>query len=154
MIRRPPRSTRTDTLFPYTTLFRSLGRKSPAYVPDDHPAVVPSGNSGWRSAWFRPLIGRVRRDHYVRFQYSRGDANTAPGHLFRASDTRSRRSGHSAGDYFRAAFSGGALRFGSTGTASQWRRCWSCSLNPRVARSEDLLLGKGGGRPGRTVGVP
>src|SRR3546814_2768968 len=25
MIRRPPRSTRTDTLFPYTTLFRSAG---------------------------------------------------------------------------------------------------------------------------------
>src|SRR3546814_18151919 len=29
MIRRPPRSTRTDTLFPYTTLFR---RTSPAYA--------------------------------------------------------------------------------------------------------------------------
>src|SRR3546814_2947886 len=30
MIRRPPRSTRTDTLFPYTTLFRSAGgRLSP-----------------------------------------------------------------------------------------------------------------------------
>src|SRR3546814_6303534 len=27
MIRRPPRSTRTDTLFPYTTLFRSLKRR-------------------------------------------------------------------------------------------------------------------------------
>src|SRR3546814_3751442 len=26
MIRRPPRSTRTDTLFPYTTLFRSIDR--------------------------------------------------------------------------------------------------------------------------------
>src|SRR3546814_14485624 len=26
MIRRPPRSTRTDTLFPYTTLFRSGGK--------------------------------------------------------------------------------------------------------------------------------
>src|SRR3546814_12655097 len=26
MIRRPPRSTRTDTLFPYTTLFRSAGQ--------------------------------------------------------------------------------------------------------------------------------
>src|SRR3546814_12143217 len=26
MIRRPPRSTRTDTLFPYTTLFRSMSR--------------------------------------------------------------------------------------------------------------------------------
>src|SRR3546814_3740363 len=28
MIRRPPRSTRTDTLFPYTTLFRSVTRAS------------------------------------------------------------------------------------------------------------------------------
>src|SRR3546814_8372811 len=28
MIRRPPRSTRTDTLFPYTTLFRSNGKVS------------------------------------------------------------------------------------------------------------------------------
>src|SRR3546814_18519351 len=27
MIRRPPRSTRTDTLFPYTTLFRSFGEQ-------------------------------------------------------------------------------------------------------------------------------
>src|SRR3546814_5023754 len=26
MVRRPPRSTRTDTLFPYTTLFRSAGQ--------------------------------------------------------------------------------------------------------------------------------
>src|SRR3546814_398669 len=31
MIRRPPRSTRTDTLFPYTTLFRSP--KSPSWCP-------------------------------------------------------------------------------------------------------------------------
>src|SRR3546814_9782074 len=29
MIRRPPRSTRTDTLFPYTTLFRSADPPSP-----------------------------------------------------------------------------------------------------------------------------
>src|SRR3546814_14327318 len=28
MIRRPPRSTRTDTLFPYTTLFRSVAAQS------------------------------------------------------------------------------------------------------------------------------
>ena len=27
MIRRPPRSTQAETLFPYTTLFRSLGNK-------------------------------------------------------------------------------------------------------------------------------
>src|SRR3546814_2506101 len=31
MIRRPPRSTRTDTLFPYTTLFRSVPRRERQY---------------------------------------------------------------------------------------------------------------------------
>src|SRR3546814_3723577 len=36
MIRRPPRSTRTDTLFPYTTLFRS---KTPRCTPRD-PALA------------------------------------------------------------------------------------------------------------------
>src|SRR3546814_8312931 len=34
MIRRPPRSTRTDTLFPYTTLFRSLLMISAAIEAD------------------------------------------------------------------------------------------------------------------------
>src|SRR3546814_5412952 len=33
MIRRPPRSTRTDTLFPYTTLFRSSKRLPKATQP-------------------------------------------------------------------------------------------------------------------------
>src|SRR3546814_15929774 len=32
MRRRPPRSTRTDTLFPYTTLFRSMVGKHPRQV--------------------------------------------------------------------------------------------------------------------------
>src|SRR3546814_15132104 len=32
MIRRPPRSTRTDTLFPYTTLFRSFQRPRACFV--------------------------------------------------------------------------------------------------------------------------
>src|SRR3546814_4261570 len=36
MIRRPPRSTRTDTLFPYTTLFRSAsGRASKTFTGSD-----------------------------------------------------------------------------------------------------------------------
>src|SRR3546814_3131822 len=36
MIRRPPRSTRTDTLFPYTTLFRShTDRKQRGKFPDE-----------------------------------------------------------------------------------------------------------------------
>src|SRR3546814_11102126 len=46
MIRRPPRSTRTDTLFPYTTLFRSpphgfaTGRNSGRYRPAPLHAIT------------------------------------------------------------------------------------------------------------------
>src|SRR3546814_1838617 len=40
MIRRPPRSTRTDTLFPYTTLFRSL--RQHAAVVDEDPVGGPA----------------------------------------------------------------------------------------------------------------
>src|SRR3546814_2734156 len=36
MIRRPPRSTRTDTLFPYTTLFRSSGEAGMSLSSTDH----------------------------------------------------------------------------------------------------------------------
>src|SRR3546814_18844640 len=42
MIRRPPRSTRTDTLFPYTTLFRSLNYRmafTPLYVSNEAHAT-------------------------------------------------------------------------------------------------------------------
>src|SRR3546814_3370213 len=59
MIRRPPRSTRTDTLFPYTTLFRShawdpprTARRCPSAPPGPTgqsvappPAVVKPGGS-------------------------------------------------------------------------------------------------------------
>src|SRR3546814_14405145 len=34
MIRRPPRSTRTDTLFPYTTLFRSRGKRAASFIEE------------------------------------------------------------------------------------------------------------------------
>src|SRR3546814_4945394 len=47
MIRRPPRSTRTDTLFPYTTLFRSLDRhlgfhiqRAGRFVEDQDPGIT------------------------------------------------------------------------------------------------------------------
>src|SRR3546814_10515088 len=39
MTRRPPRSTRTDTLFPYTTLFRSLQRRQVAFFLEPCLAV-------------------------------------------------------------------------------------------------------------------
>src|SRR3546814_13844187 len=43
MIRRPPRYNRTDTLYPYTTLFRSLPLKSRRVPEDNVPAWL------WRS---------------------------------------------------------------------------------------------------------
>src|SRR3546814_9450163 len=46
MIRRPPRSTRTDTLFPYTTLFRSPRIALPAVAPS---AMVSVGRMIARS---------------------------------------------------------------------------------------------------------
>src|SRR3546814_12017177 len=42
MIRRPPRSTRTDTLFPYTTLFRSFTFRP---EPDGAGATVAHGGT-------------------------------------------------------------------------------------------------------------
>src|SRR3546814_3334501 len=40
MIRRPPRSTRTDTLFPYTTLFRSIWGSVSIAVPRQLTEIV------------------------------------------------------------------------------------------------------------------
>src|SRR3546814_1833292 len=51
MIRRPPRSTRTDTLFPYTTLFRSdllaLLKRHFASVKHAKPPASRKGSSEW-----------------------------------------------------------------------------------------------------------
>src|SRR3546814_6200110 len=47
MIRRPPRSTRTDTLFPYTTLFRSILRCKQS----DPGTQLISLNAGLGDGW-------------------------------------------------------------------------------------------------------
>src|SRR3546814_2929744 len=88
MIRRPPRSTRTDTLFPYTTLFRSwswpqvvLSGVSIGAPPDDlgptgqNWGLSPLSPHGLREAAYRPFIdalranmrhsGAVRIDHVM-----------------------------------------------------------------------------------------
>src|SRR3546814_11289686 len=73
MIRRPPRSTRTDTLFPYTTLFRSpKAGRSPASaadrdrIPARHraPANRARGNpgGGWGAGC---LIVRPRSEEHT-----------------------------------------------------------------------------------------
>src|SRR3546814_3008743 len=54
MIRRPPRSTRTDTLFPYTTLFRSRPLHPRAQGSYRHcPADLSSGHDGHPTGSFR-----------------------------------------------------------------------------------------------------
>src|SRR3546814_4992511 len=52
MIRRPPRSTRTDTLFPYTTLFRAPTRGRGAAA---RSSIVP-GMPCWRHRPLKPTI--------------------------------------------------------------------------------------------------
>src|SRR3546814_16651255 len=61
MTRRPPRSTRTDTLFPYTTLFRSArsGGRPVRRPRARRPERVPAARPGPRSRSSRG--GRVRR---------------------------------------------------------------------------------------------
>src|SRR3546814_10218859 len=60
MIRRPPRSTRTDTLFPYTTLFRSLHRT----VDHWHPAAFGgSGGEATPTFQFHDMSPAARRRH-------------------------------------------------------------------------------------------
>src|SRR3546814_12399403 len=58
MIRRPPRSTRTDTLFPYTTLFRSPGGNDDRYtVPvaeDGSGAMFMQMNRAKRGLTLKP----------------------------------------------------------------------------------------------------
>src|SRR3546814_11389910 len=53
IIRRPPRSTRTDTLFPYTTLFRSLGWRGIS-VSAIVAVTLMAGAYGWQRAGSPP----------------------------------------------------------------------------------------------------
>src|SRR3546814_597149 len=66
MIRRPPRSTRTDTLFPYTTLFRS----APLVLIDTRPA-----NRGLAGACARAQKRRcsMSRDQAIVMRYDSPD---------------------------------------------------------------------------------
>src|SRR3546814_3821020 len=83
MIRRPPRSTRTDTLFPYTTLFRSdrhhrklhaqgrdrQGRSEPRGLSHDRP----HRHMGGREALACPAAHRHRRRHWRVFPLPAAD---------------------------------------------------------------------------------
>src|SRR3546814_1276966 len=64
MIRRPPRSTRTDTLFPYTTLFRSTSARCapPRAVWPRYLTVSPSiGKKPMVAPYSGAMLARVAR---------------------------------------------------------------------------------------------
>src|SRR3546814_9861783 len=70
MTRRPPRSTRTDTLFPYTTLFRSLHQFRPGMAlgtgkrrrhgPRHRPGAAPRGTVPGARPPLQPRLRGVR----------------------------------------------------------------------------------------------
>src|SRR3546814_3575233 len=72
MIRRPPRSTRTDTLFPYTTLFRSL------HLMGSNRAELAKMNEGARRKGEELVYpaaesrSRPPRAHLVQVEYNCG----------------------------------------------------------------------------------
>src|SRR3546814_8626482 len=90
MIRRPPRSTRTDTLFPYTTLFRSDLPSLPSGLPQLSPAAgqllsgadqVPRRTS---SALRRDALARIPDEGRVLVPHERGrPASRIPEHARR-----------------------------------------------------------------------
>src|SRR3546814_12651434 len=65
MIRRPPRSTRTDTLFPYTTLFRSpttLAEIAKIAAEEEVNIIVPEDNfgDGMFGKLLEPYVNAIR----------------------------------------------------------------------------------------------
>src|SRR3546814_12739819 len=78
MIRRPPRSTRTDTLFPYTTLFRS-DRRGVARVLEDRcdqravrhrpPGAGEADEDSGAARTHGRFSGREKRDSRLRLRF-------------------------------------------------------------------------------------
>src|SRR3546814_7493092 len=71
MIRQPPRSTRTDTLFPYTTLFRSAASSSSTTPPGERRANRLSAaplTSGCTAQGGPSMISRRSEEHTSELQ--------------------------------------------------------------------------------------
>src|SRR3546814_3245421 len=77
MIRRPPRSTRTDTLFPYTTLFRSPLRLGLCPASGSHPEPDDPGERDGTLA--RGVMGGSDHPHRQRVPPHPGEIRHARG---------------------------------------------------------------------------
>src|SRR3546814_9438789 len=62
MIRRPPRSTRTDTLFPYTTLFRSIATHVSIRTSDTSTTHYQIASQAYGTLRYRVIVN----DHTLR----------------------------------------------------------------------------------------
>src|SRR3546814_5629258 len=67
MIRRPPRSTRTDTLFPYTTLFRShvSERRDVGVCPERSLWPTSQRWHRWKGTWNKRRRPRQRSEEHT-----------------------------------------------------------------------------------------
>src|SRR3546814_6024480 len=81
MIRRPPRSTRTDTLFPYTTLFRSRRRLLRPPRPAARAVALRPGAGGVRAGGRGRAVPCHRRRPRVDRDHALGRAVAAAGPL-------------------------------------------------------------------------
>src|SRR3546814_3378680 len=69
MIRRPPRSTRTDTLFPYTTLFRSTQSRSASFIASLRVRVpLFTGTTSAPRSFMRNTFGFRSEEHTSELQ--------------------------------------------------------------------------------------
>src|SRR3546814_2366878 len=75
MIRRPPRSTRTDTLFPYTTLFRSgYGARRARRAWRHHARAADKPEQFPQRPDLARMDDRTGRDRACRHRHARADA--------------------------------------------------------------------------------
>src|SRR3546814_17575695 len=120
MIRRPPRSTRTDTLLPYTTRFRSLRQHDEAADPERRPLCQDDA----RRADPTRHCGRDRK---------RRARTRRPFALLAGPRRPTRRRSRYSADSLREAERNPAVRAGSVGDAT--------ACGTRGPRLDDLLLG-------------
>src|SRR3546814_17690909 len=127
MLRRPPRSTRTDTLFPYTTLFRSPSDATISNLYLGVGTTEAERNIAWYSDIDVPQVAQIALASEV-------DGDAFPASAVTVETTKT--GGTTSGEYFRdATFSGlkenteYAYRVGSAaagwseiGRASCWER--------------------------------
>src|SRR3546814_2566764 len=76
MIRRPPRSTRTDTLFPYTTLFRSIVKRPIGCLDRQAVGAKRKQRHGNRQH-VEPARGFLRHRNRFRIRPARSEEHTS-----------------------------------------------------------------------------